>query len=192
MRTRFPWWVTALVIFATACNPAQQSILNRYQFDTGGPPLTAAEGAATWCAHTPAERLDYLGIETLTALRDAGPAPDCPEPEPPAPPADPVGHAIAVHLAGHHASFEGWHCIARHESGLDPGVVSASGTYHGLFQLSATYGPHYAGVAGVAWSAWADPNVNAAIARAFADDAARLWGDPLRPWPQTSRICGLR
>jgi hypothetical protein len=51
--------------------------------------------------------------------------------------------------------------VAACESGLDPGAMSAGGTYRGLFQL----GPHLAGTVGFYGGNWFDPLTNSEVAR---------------------------
>ncbi len=63
------------------------------------------------------------------------------------------------------------------------GGPNRNGTYdYGLLQLNSAYIATWAEWAEVDWTQWADPIVNAQIARGAYDGANRMWGDPLRPW----------
>ena len=66
------------------------------------------------------------------------------------------------------------------------GGPNRNGTYdYGLLQLNSAFIATWAEWSGLDWTEWADPIVNAQIARAAYDGANRLWGDPLRPWSAT-------
>ncbi len=84
-----------------------------------------------------------------------------------------------------HVCFFAEH-IAYRESRWTPEIIGGpnrNGTYdYGLLQLNSAYIATWAEWAGVDWNEWADPIVNAQIARAAYDGADRLWGDPLAPW----------
>ncbi len=76
--------------------------------------------------------------------------------------------------------------IAYRESRWTPDIIGGpnrNGSYdYGLLQLNSGYIRTWAEWAGVDWTDWDDPFVNAKMARALYDRAGEIWNDPLRPW----------
>jgi hypothetical protein len=101
------------------------------------------------------------------------PAPEPePEPEPVAAPSGSAEEAIAAYFPD---VYDEAVAVASCESGMNPGAVSRSGKYHGLFQISTIHRGRVESM-GYSWDQILDAWVNSAVARAIYDEQG--WG----PW----------
>ena len=67
----------AVALVAAACTPAQVAVFNDYQAGRGWPTFTQADATQLWCGSTPAQRVAWLGWDTITELHQAGATPAC-------------------------------------------------------------------------------------------------------------------
>ncbi|MGK2928628.1 MAG: transglycosylase SLT domain-containing protein, partial [Acidimicrobiales bacterium] len=84
-----------------------------------------------------------------------------------------VGDVIARHFGAAAGTATR---IARCESGLNPGAVSAGGGNHGLFQINNVHRGTFESVTGASWSAVYDAEANTVFAKWLYDQEG--WG----PW----------